>query len=86
VDFVVSGDNGTFVDRAAAHAIDRWQSHIPLPASHPKRAIGEMAAAGALLSVVCAALRLEKSGGGRALAPVIGLNYQAAAALVSYMK
>ncbi len=83
VDFVVSGDNGTFADAAAARAIAKWQPSLSQATAYPKRSLGELGAAGALVNVVHTALRLEKSGSQSALAPVIGLNYQAAAALVS---
>jgi hypothetical protein len=49
----------------------------------PKRQLGEMLGAGALTQVVLAAVALRSRGSGRALVPVIGLNHQADAALVS---
>jgi len=86
VDFMVSCDNGTFIDRAVAAGVNRWFPGLPEPASHPKRALGEMLAAGGLVNLIFAALRLEKAGGSRALVPVVGFNHQADAALVEMVR
>ena len=82
VDFMVSCANGTVVDRAEAEAVEWYFPNIAQPVSQPKRTLGEMLAAGGLVNVIFAALRLEKEGGKRALVPVIGFNHQADAAIV----
>ncbi len=82
IDLMVAGDNGTFVDRAVAAAVAECYLKPPCAVVHPKRGLGEMLAAGSLVNVIFAALGLEKSGGSRALVPIIGFNYQADAAVV----
>ncbi len=84
IDFLVSCDNGTFIDRAVASALEQTIPPIAQPPATPKQALGEMLAASGLVNVIYAALRLEKSGGHRALVPVLGLNHQADAALVEF--
>jgi hypothetical protein len=89
LDFMVSCNNGSFVDRAVDGAVAKWFPGVTVTASQPKLAWGEMLAAGGLANVIYAALRLEKSGGQRALVPVLGFNHQADAAVVEaldYMK
>lgn len=82
VEVIVGCENGTFVDRAVAEATQRWRAGATL--LEPKRQLGEMLGAGALAQVVTAAVALRARGSGRALVPVIGLNHQADAALVSF--
>jgi hypothetical protein len=82
VDFQVSFDNGSFADVATADAVSMWFPQVPNAPAYPKRALGEMLAAGGLVNMICAALRLEKEGLGRALVPVMGFNHQADAAIV----
>lgn len=81
-DFMVSCNNGSFVDRAVDEAVAKSFPGILEGASNPKRAWGEMLAAGGLANVIYAALQLDKSGGKRALVPVLGFNHQADAAVV----
>jgi hypothetical protein len=82
IDFLVACENGTFVDSAVAAALKQLHIEPGLPASRPKRAFGEMLAAGSLFNLIVAALRLQKTGTRRALVPAMGFNYQADAALV----
>ncbi len=81
VELIVGCENGTFVDRAVIEATQCLRSGATL--LEPKRQFGEMLGAGALVQVVVAALALRDRGSGRALVPVVGLNHQADAALVS---
>ena len=81
IDVVVGCANGTFVDAASREATKPW--HATAALIEPKRQLGEMLGAGALVQVVLAAQALRERGAGQALVPVIGLNHQADAALVS---
>ncbi|MGV3532348.1 MAG: beta-ketoacyl synthase N-terminal-like domain-containing protein [Chthoniobacteraceae bacterium] len=81
VDVIVGCANGTFVDAASREATKQW--HATASLIEPKRQLGEMLGAGALVQVVLAVQALRERGSGRALVPVIGLNHQADAALVS---
>ncbi len=80
-ELVVSSSNGTFVDRAEAAALA--SRHVEASTLFPKRSFGEAPGASALLQVALAAVALEKRGLHRALAPVIGWNQQAGAALIT---
>lgn len=82
VDFIVTCEEGSFRGRAVAAALQRILRAPSQPASQTQAAFGEMLAAGSLVNLIVAALRLEKEGGRRALIPAIGFNYQAAAAMI----
>jgi hypothetical protein len=77
----ISSANGTFVDRAERTAIEAACGKIPT--IHPKLSLGDPFGAGALMQIICAIRSLGQDPGGPVLVPVIGLNHQAAAALVS---
>ena len=81
-DFAIAGDDATFADRAIASALG-YSCPAVAKIPSPKRNFGEMLAAGGLASVIYAALHLEKSDARSALVPVVGLNYQADAALIT---
>ena len=78
---VISGANGTFVDRAERSAVEA--AYGPLPTIFPKVSLGDAFGAGAIMQIICAARSLLSDPEGPVLVPVIGLNHQAAAALVS---
>ncbi len=77
----ISSANGTFVDCAERLAVEAAYGSIP--AIYPKVTLGDAFGASALMQVICAVHRLEKDPPGCILVPVIGLNHQAAAAVVS---
>jgi len=79
---VISSANGTFVDRAERAAIEA--AYGPLPSVCPKVSMGDPFGASALMQIVCAVESLRRDPTtGSVLVPVIGLNHQAAAALIS---
>jgi len=78
---VISSANGTFVDHAERAAIEA--AFGPLPTLFPKISLGDPFGASALMQIICATQSLRRDPGGPVLIPVIGLNHQAAAALVS---
>jgi 3-oxoacyl-(acyl-carrier-protein) synthase len=78
---VISSANGTFIDRAERSAVE--SAFGPLPTIHPKVTLGDPFGAGALVQVIGAAEALRRDNAGPILVPVIGLNEQAGAALVS---
>ncbi|HEX4085268.1 MAG TPA: beta-ketoacyl synthase N-terminal-like domain-containing protein [Chthoniobacteraceae bacterium] len=76
---IISSANGTFIDRAERLALE---PRFPgLPVLRPKLSLGDAFGASALMQVICAMRSLDAAGA--ALAAVIGLNHQAAAALIS---
>jgi 3-oxoacyl-(acyl-carrier-protein) synthase len=77
---IVSSANGTFVDRAEEAALKRGYGGIPM--IYPKASVGDAFGASALMQIICAMRCVRDEGAGSALATVIGLNHQAAAALV----
>jgi 3-oxoacyl-(acyl-carrier-protein) synthase len=78
---VISSANGTFVDRAERVAVEAACG--ALPALYPKASLGDAFGASALMQIICAMESLRRDPAGPVLVPVIGLNQQAAAALVS---
>jgi len=78
---VISCANGTFIDAAERAAVEA--AFGPLPFLHPKAALGDPFGAGALMQIICAVQSLRHDPTAQALVPVIGLNQQAAAAVVS---
>jgi len=79
---VISSANGTFVDRAEQSAIEA--AYGPgIPVIYPKISLGDPFGAGALMQIICAVQSLRQDPEGSVLVPVIGLNHQAAAAVVS---
>jgi 3-oxoacyl-(acyl-carrier-protein) synthase len=78
---VISSANGTFVDRAERNAIEKTVGE--LPTLYPKVTLGEAFGASALMQIVCAVESLRRNSSGPILVPVIGLNQQAAAAIIS---
>jgi 3-oxoacyl-(acyl-carrier-protein) synthase len=78
---VISSANGTFMDRAERTAVEAaWG---PVPTIFPKVSLGDAFGASALMQVICAVQSLRRDLASTVLAPVIGLNQQAAAALIS---
>jgi len=77
---VISCANGTFVDRAERAAVEAAYGSVP--AVYPKVALGDAFASSALMQMICAVESLRREPG-TVLVPVIGLNQQAAAALIS---
>jgi len=78
----ISSANGTFVDRAERAAIEA--AYGPIPTVYPKISLGDPFGASALMQIICAVQSLRRPGpAGSLLVPVIGLNHQAAAALIS---
>ena len=78
---VISSGNGTFVDGAERGAVEGAFGTIPT--LHPKLSLGDPFGASALMQLICAVRSLSRDPDGAVLVPVIGLNQQAAAALVS---
>jgi len=79
---VVSSANGTFIDRAEQNAVE--SAFGPLPTIYPKVSLGDPFGAGALMQVIGATEVLRRDNIGPILVPVIGLNEQAGAVIVSY--
>jgi 3-oxoacyl-(acyl-carrier-protein) synthase len=81
---VISSANGTFVDRAERTAVEAVYGSLgALPTVFPKVSLGDPFGASALMQVICAVQSLRRDPVGSVLVPVIGLNHQAAAALIS---
>ena len=79
---VVSSGNGTFIDGAERPAVEA--AYGRLATIYPKVTLGDPFGASALMQVICAVQKLRRDPeAGSVLAPVIGLNHQAAAALIS---
>jgi 3-oxoacyl-(acyl-carrier-protein) synthase len=78
---VISSANGTFVDHAERTAVESAVGS--LPTIFPKLSLGDAFGASALMQIICAVQSLRREPAGSVLAPVIGLNQQAAAALIS---
>jgi 3-oxoacyl-(acyl-carrier-protein) synthase len=76
-DFVVSGANGTFIDRVEAHVLPRATRRL-----FPKRQLGEAPGASALWQTIVAALEVRSKTCASALVPVVGFNQQANCARV----
>jgi 3-oxoacyl-(acyl-carrier-protein) synthase len=81
---VISSANGTFVDGAERSAVEAAAG--PVPAIFPKVSLGDAFGASALMQMICALRSLRDEPAGSVLVPVIGLNQQAAAALISMRK
>jgi 3-oxoacyl-[acyl-carrier-protein] synthase II len=80
-DNVISSANGTFIDRAERSAVEAAFGVVPT--IHPKATLGDPFGAGALMQVIGATQQLQRGSTGSVLAPVIGLNEQAGAVLVT---
>jgi hypothetical protein len=78
---VISCANGTFVDAAERSAVEACYG--PLPTIFPKVSLGDAFGAGALMQIICAVRSLLRAPAAPILVPVIGLNQQAAAVLIS---
>lgn len=78
---VISGANGTFVDEAERAAVEAVYGVVPT--IYPKVSLGDAFGASALMQIVCAVQSLRREPTGTVLVPVVGLNHQAAAALLS---
>ena len=78
---LISSANGTFVDRAEREAVKSIYGEVP--AIYPKASLGDPFGAGALMQVICALQSLRREPAGKILVPVIGLNHQAGAALMT---
>ena len=78
---VISSANSTFVDYAEGAAIEAAYGSIPTV--FPKATLGDAFGASALMQIICATESLKRDPSAAVLVPVIGLNQQAAAALVS---
>jgi 3-oxoacyl-(acyl-carrier-protein) synthase len=78
---LISSANGTFVDRAEREAVESIYGAVP--ALYPKVSLGDPFGAGALMQVICALQSLRREPAGRILVPVIGLNHQAAVAVMT---
>jgi 3-oxoacyl-(acyl-carrier-protein) synthase len=78
---VISCANGTFVDEAERGAVEAVYGR--LPTVYPKKSLGDAYGASALMQIVCAVQSIRREPTGPVLVPVIGLNHQAAAALIS---
>jgi 3-oxoacyl-(acyl-carrier-protein) synthase len=78
---VISSANGTFVDAAEQAAIK--DAYGDLPTIFPKVSLGDAFGASALIQIVCAVQSLRREPSGPILVPVLGLNHQAAAALIA---
>jgi 3-oxoacyl-(acyl-carrier-protein) synthase len=76
----ISSANGTFVDRAERAAVEGVFGRIPT--IFPKVSLGDPFGASALMQMICAVQSLRRDPGGTILVPVIGLNHQAACAIV----
>lgn len=79
---VISSANGTYIDRAE-HAAIQAVYGPNLPSIFPKVSLGDAFGASALVQIVCAVQSLRRDPAGSVLVPVVGLNHQAAAALLS---
>jgi len=77
----IGSANGTFVDRAERAAIEA--AYGPVSTIFPKASLGDPFGASALMQVICGVQSLRRDPAGSILVPVIGLNHQAAAALIS---
>ena len=78
---VISGANGTFVDGAEREGLEA--AYGAVPTVYPKVTLGDAFGASALMQIICAMESVRREGPGAVLVPVIGLNQQAAVALVS---
>jgi 3-oxoacyl-(acyl-carrier-protein) synthase len=78
---VISCANGTFIDRAERSAIKA--AFGPLRTLYPKVTLGDPFGAGALMQIIGATQELRRGTASTVLVPVIGLNEQAGASLVS---
>jgi 3-oxoacyl-(acyl-carrier-protein) synthase len=77
---VVAGANGTFADHAEAAALKQHLAKTPV--IYPKHSLGDAFGASALMQIICALQSLRDGEPGPVLTPVVGLNHEAAAALV----
>jgi len=78
---VISSANGTFVDGAERAAIEA--AYGAVATIFPKVTLGDAFGASAIMQIICAMESVRRERAGAVLVPVIGLNQQAAAALVS---
>jgi 3-oxoacyl-(acyl-carrier-protein) synthase len=78
---VISSGNGTFVDGAEQRAVEAVFGAVSTV--YPKVSLGDAFGAGALMQIICAVRSLREEPAGSVLVPVIGLNQQAAGALIS---
>ncbi len=79
---VISSANGTFVDDAERQALEMARGFVAT--IFPKVSLGDAFGASALMQMICAVQSLRRQrAAGPILVPVIGLNQQAAAALIS---
>jgi hypothetical protein len=78
---VISSANGTFIDHAERRTI--VAAFGPLPTIRPKVSLGDPFGAGALMQLIGGMEQLRRGGKGAVLVPVIGLNEQAGAVVVS---
>lgn len=78
---VISCANGTFIDAAERSALDSVYGSLPVV--FPKLSLGEAFGSSALMQIICAVQSLRECPGEPVLTPVIGINQQAAAALLS---
>jgi 3-oxoacyl-(acyl-carrier-protein) synthase len=78
---VISSANGTFVDSAERSAVEARYGHVPT--IFPKVSLGDPFGASALMQIICAVQSVRRKPEDSVLVPVIGLNQQAAAAIVS---
>jgi len=81
---VISSANGTFVDVAERTALEAaYGEYGQIPTVYPKVSLGDAFGASALMQIICAVQSLRQTPAEPVLVPVIGLNHQAAAALIS---
>ena len=78
---IISSANGTFVDHAERETLEKTCGSVST--IYPKVSLGDPFGASALMQIICAVQSLRKDPAGSILVPVIGLNQQASAALVS---
>lgn len=74
---IVSGANGTFIDRVETSALPKETRWL-----YPKHQLGEAPGAGALWQTILAALNVRAKSSPDALVPVVGFNQQAGCARV----
>lgn len=78
---VISSANGTFVDQAERTAVEAACGLVAT--IFPKVSVGDPFGASALMQIICAVQSLRRDPMGSILVPVIGLNHQAAATVIS---
>lgn len=82
IQFVASCANGTFIDTAEKSALQSCGIIRAETDAFPKQYLGESLGASALIQLIYAAQRMQRTGEKGSLVPVVGFNWQAGAAIL----